>query len=157
MTGKSVAASPFASSPASTKTWKPKSAVESFASSPAPKKVLLPPQFPSESYEMTDSEDEDSDDDSYERQKKKPHPEWTKPANLAAILHYQYTSGDPKVDPDNVFGDFAAQSCDLAEMFGVNKERYKRRGSSGNWTKDRLTEREKMEFKRSQMGAARRY
>jgi hypothetical protein len=151
-TSKSAASSTYAASPSFSQTWK-KKPTGVVASSPAPKKDPSPPETPYESYMMTDSEDEGSDDDSLEPKPKKRYPEWTRPANLAAALHYQFTSRDPRMDPDNVFGDFSAQTCDLVEMFGENKERYKRRGSSGNWSKDRLTEREKSDYKRSQMEA----
>lgn len=139
------------SSPAATKKWNSASAKKTLAS--AVKKlspIKPPPQSPAyESYPMTDSEDEVSDEDEYNegraRKPAKRYPAWTHPQALAAALQKQYS--DPAMDPDLIFGDFSAQSCDLVAIFGDNnKDRYKRRGSSGNWTHDRLTDREKHEF-----------
>jgi hypothetical protein len=122
--------------------------VASAASALSPPKPPVPDE---ESYPLTDSEDEYSDcsdSDSRAMKKEKLVPDWARPEKLSYWLHYQYTSGDPKLDPDYIFGDFSGQTCDLEEVFGGTKDRYKRRGSSGNWTADRLTEREKHDFKR---------
>jgi Inner centromere protein, ARK binding region len=139
------------SSPAATtaKKWNSASAKKKLASAVKKLSPIQPPPSPAyESYPMTDSEDELSDEDEYnEGQARKPvkrYPAWTHPQVLAAALQKQYS--DPAMDPDLIFGDFSAQSCDLVAIFGDCKERYKRRGSSGNWTNDRLTEREKHEF-----------
>jgi Inner centromere protein, ARK binding region len=137
------------SSPAATKKWNPASAKKTLTSAVKKLSPRHPPQSPAyESYPMTDSEDEVSDEDEYnEGRSRKPakrYPAWTHPQALPAALQKQYS--DPAMDPDLIFGDFSAQSCDLVAIFGDVKDRYKRRGSSGNWTNDRLTEREKNEF-----------
>jgi hypothetical protein len=64
-------------------------------------------------------------------------------------LRSQYDSKKhgSKLDPDVIFTE--VETCDLEAIFDRKKDRYKKRTSSGNWTKDRVTAVEKLTYKRN--------
>ena len=113
-----------------------------------PSKVLSP----MDTYEISDREDSDTDDSDSESEndkQKKKIPTWAQRANLYSALEEQYNGriGSRKVDPDDIFPE--VQSCDLEAIFGPKKSKqYKRRASSGNWAKDKVTVAEKLVYKR---------
>ena len=57
-------------------------------------------------------------------------------------------TGSNKLDPDRLFGEIL--TCNLDEIFGdvKKKSRYKKRRSSGDWTKDHVTLEEKIKYKK---------
>ncbi|CAM9276719.1 unnamed protein product, partial [Ectocarpus sp. 8 AP-2014] len=120
-----------------------------------------------ESYEMSDhdgdtSESESDEEEMRERSRRsgKKIPAWAKGSALSEALTRQYATGQ-KVDPDKIFPEVF--TCDLEAIFpvesvveietggcvSVNKSRYHRRGSSANWTPDRVTPQEVLTYKRS--------
>ena len=105
-----------------------------------------------DTYEISDREDSDTDDSDSESEndkQKKKIPTWAQRANLYSALEEQYNGriGSRKVDPDDIFPE--VQSCDLEAIFGPKKSKqYKRRASSGNWAKDKVTVAEKLVYKR---------
>lgn len=119
---------------------------------PSTKPLRSPVLSPLDTYEMSDhggSSDTDEEEERARRQRKRV-PKWAHKENLRNALHRQYT--DNTVDPDALFGEVT--SCNLEAIFGRKKDKkYKKRTSSGNWTKDRATVAEKLAFKR-QMGYA---
>ena len=160
-TAKSLAPSPVASSqPTKLKTNakalkslndpanKPKPAVAKTNKKPVPEKPLSPKQ----TYEMSDreeeSESESDSDGEYERQRpKKTVPQWAQKSNLIRALEKQYADGPNRLDPDKIFGEVL--SCNLDEIFDKKKARYQRRTSSGNWSQDHVTAKEKLAYKRA--------
>lgn len=96
-------------------------------------------------YEMTDTES-DSDDESETSQNKpaKRIPEWSRREKLLKALKLQYSCDYP-IDPDVLFGE--VETCDLEEVFNKKSKMYRRRNSSGDWTKDRVTSEEKLAYK----------
>jgi Inner centromere protein, ARK binding region len=97
-------------------------------------------------YEITDNEDSDSDSDDEMSQEKaaKRIPEWAKRENLIKALNLQYSTNYP-IDPDELFGE--VETCDLEAIFNKKSNKYRRRNSSGDWTKDRVTSEEKRAYK----------
>ena len=127
---------------------KPKPAVVK----PNKKPVAEKPLSPKQTYEMSDREEEsvsESDSDSeYERRRpKKTVPQWAQKPNLIRALEKQYADGPNRQDPDKIFGEVL--SCNLDEIFDKKKARYQRRTSSGNWSRDRVTAKEKLAYKRA--------
>ena len=113
---------------------------------------------PEDNYEISDTEgssdeeDEDSDSDSSEsnKRKKKFVPLWAEKGQLQAALERQFgrQDGYAIIDPDELFGE--VETCDLKQIFGSPKAaKYKKRTSTGNWTKDRVTAAEKLAYKRT--------
>jgi hypothetical protein len=92
-------------------------------------------------YEMTDGECDSDCDSQYADTK--PIPNWARSANLMKALEIQYGTYYP-IDPDELFGE--CETCDLEAIFGKNPK-YRKRNSSGDWTKDRVTTAEKIRYK----------
>ncbi|CAN0478552.1 unnamed protein product [Ectocarpus sp. 12 AP-2014] len=94
------------------------------------------------------SESESDEEEMRERSRRsgKKIPAWAKGSALSEALTRQYATGQ-KVDPDKIFPEVF--TCDLEAIFPVNKSRYHRRGSSANWTPDRVTPQEVLTYKRS--------
>jgi hypothetical protein len=107
---------------------------------------LLSPKKPEDNYEISDKE-EDSDDNCEEHDRShKFVPQWC--ANYLELLAAQATT-----DPDTIFGCKVPRcdldlifSDDIYRKFGRNRP-VRRRGSSGEWKKDRLRPTEIHEYK----------
>jgi len=105
---------------------------------------------PMDTYEISDndgsssssSDDSDSSDDGKPQKKK---PSWSQSENLKAALRRQIAAPD-RLDPDRIFGEVT--TCNLEEIFKMKKSKYKKRASSGNWTKDELTWDNKIKYKK---------
>lgn len=115
---------------------------------------------PMDTYEMSDSgSDSESDESDYyesdyyeEEHHHKRVPKWAQPSNLAPAVEKQFMDGPGRIDPDAIFPEVS--TCDLASVFDKKKKaRYRKRTSSGNWTKDGVTAQENLVYKRS-MGFA---
>lgn len=50
------------------------------------------------------------------------------------------------MDPDRIFSE--VQSCDLDRVFEQSRSRHRPRGSTGNWLPDRLTDRERQQYRK---------
>lgn len=95
------------------------------------------------SYEMS-AEKRFNPDDSDDENSGKPIPKWARNANVMKV-HCEQTE-----DPDKVFKHVT--TVDLEQVFAstnIPKKRYRTRHSSGQWTRDRLTAKEEMEYKRN--------
>ncbi|KAJ1629701.1 hypothetical protein T492DRAFT_109695 [Pavlovales sp. CCMP2436] len=96
----------------------------------------------SEHKSSDDDEDEGEEEEEYVNPAKK-IPAWAAPEALNAALQRQFTA-----DPDDIFSN--VETCSLVDIFAPpgkeKKERYNRRGSSGNWKADQLTWREVHEY-----------
>lgn len=82
--------------------------------------------------------DESSDDEEATecRRGQKPAPEWAQPSSVLAALDQQRT-----LNPDRIFGEFKPPR--LEDIFkGQAIKKFRPRGSSANWSKDRLTAQE---------------
>jgi len=102
---------------------------------------------PMDTYEISDRDDSDSGESEYEeRTSKKKIPKWALKANLIPALEKQFLDGVDKLDPDEIFPEVT--TCDLEAIFDKKKNRYIKRTSSGNWTKDSVTQAEKLVYKR---------
>ena len=53
-------------------------------------------------------------------------------------------TGNIPLNPDEIFADMT--TCDLEKVFDMKKKRYQRRGSSGYWQTDRVTDDEKRAY-----------
>ena len=97
-----------------------------------------------QSYQMTPyrSDSEESDD---ECRPAKPVPQWAKSKNLSKQLQAQMSA-----DPDEIFKAHET-SCSLDDVFKTAKPKpcYKRRGSSGDWNRDRVTWKEEWFYKKA--------
>jgi len=107
---------------------------------------------PMDTYEISDREDSESDESEYssddEDKPEKKIPGWAKKMHLHKALLDQYDKKkNGTLDPDSIFPE--VETCDLAAIFDQKKTRYKKRTSSGNWTKDRVTVAEKLTYKRT--------
>lgn len=106
---------------------------------------------PMDTYEMSDREESESESDSEgdESKEHKKIPEWAQKSKLLDALRSQYDNSKEgnKLDPDVIFTE--VETCDLEAIFDRTKDRYKKRTSSGNWTKDRVTVAEKLTYKRN--------
>ena len=109
--------------------------------SPNPTKT---PEFTS--YEMTDGEydSDDDDEEAFSENNKKQIPDWARSKNLEKALEIQFSKDYP-IDPDELFGE--VETCNLEAIFGKRSSKYRHRNSSGDWTKDRVTEEEKRWYK----------
>lgn len=89
----------------------------------------------------------ESDDD--DARPVKPVPDWARSDKLGPVLYAQ-----TRVDPDMIFV-CSTKTCSLEDVFGETpkKRDYVRRGSSGNWTDDRLSWKEELRYKKT-MGFA---
>jgi len=119
-------------------------------SQPVPRPEVLSPM---DTYEMSDREESDSSDyDSDEDEKaRKKIPKWAQKHNLIPALERQFMDGPQRLDPDEIFPEVS--TCNLELVFDQKKARYKKRTSSANWAKDRVTAAEKLVYKRT-MGFA---
>jgi len=100
-----------------------------------------------------ESSEEEEEEEQRSRSKKK-IPEWAKPKNLMKALKRQegVEPGSKKMDPDRIFAPVT--TCDLSEIFPTRiRKRFKKRFSTGNWSKDTVSEAELAIYRR-QMGFA---
>lgn len=107
----------------------------------------LPPKKPEDNYELSDV-DPESDDDAREStdRSRKQVPDWSK--DFTAALSRQTNA-----DPDSIFSH-KVPPCRLEDIFGEGLYReagktrpVRRRGSSSDWTKDRLTHKDVRAYK----------
>lgn len=95
------------------------------------------------SYEMSAQKRYNSEDEE-EENPGKPIPKWAKNANVAKVHCEQ------KEDPDKLFKRIT--KVDLEQVFAnaaEPKKRYRQRHSSAHWTRDRLTAKEELEYKKN--------
>lgn len=110
-----------------------------------------PESMPEDNYDISDKEESD-DEDEFEGEPSKPRkyiPLWAQKEKLLPALEKQFSHVDDNyIDPDELFGE--VESCDLKAIFGSPRKKghYQRRTSSGNWTNDRATVAEKLEYRR---------
>jgi hypothetical protein len=112
------------------------------AKSPVP---IKSPEFTN--YEMTDGEydsDDEDDDEAFGESNKKQIPDWARSKKLEKALEIQF-SKNYSIDPDELFGE--VETCNLEAIFGKRSSKYRHRNSSGDWTKDRVTDEEKRWYK----------
>ena len=103
---------------------------------------------PMDTYEMSDREEDSSDYDSEEEAKpKKRIPRWARKENLIPALERQFLDGPHRMDPDSIFAEVS--TCDLESIFANKKARYKKRTSSANWAKDKVSAAEKLVYSRA--------
>ena len=103
---------------------------------------------PMDTYEMSDRDEDSSDYDSEEEAKpKKRIPRWARKENLIPALERQFLDGPHRMDPDTIFPEVS--TCDLESIFANKKARYKKRTSSANWAKDKVTAAEKLVYSRA--------
>ena len=100
------------------------------------------------------SQEPDSDSDGEDEGSKSKLPSWAQPKELSAQLQQQ----DDPTKGDAIFGQqihFMPEACSLREIFGegVTKKSHHRRGSSGCWDLDRLTQEEEEQYINSHAGA----
>lgn len=102
---------------------------------------------PEVQYEISPMRDSDDSDD--EDRPRKEVPGWARGPQLAEALQRQKT-----MDPDRIFQS-KPSSCDLEEVFGgfdtlrPRKRDPTRRTSSGDWTKDKLSGREELAYRKA--------
>ena len=115
---------------------------------PPPPANELNLRSPLDTYQISDRDESDSDesDDSGSGPKKK-IPDWAQKENLIPALKKQYDDNGNRLDPDALFPE--VETCDLEAIFDKKRNRFKKRTSSGNWTKDRVTVAEKLVYKRT--------
>ena len=129
----------------------PLSAMKGQATPGAQKQLFKKKSLEVTSYEMSADRERGnySDDSSSEseevkaRRKGKKIPDWATKNNVAKAVNQQRT------DPDKHFTRI--QGVNLEDVFASTnqqKMRYRSRNSSGQWTKDRLTAKEEMEYKK---------
>jgi len=104
---------------------------------------------PEDNYDISDREGSDSDSDSEDEAPRKRVPDWARSKELIPALQAQFCDATKRIDPDTIFPE--VQSCDLEDIFDQKKSRYSRRTSSGEWTKDQITQGEKITY-RKEMG-----
>ena len=105
---------------------------------------------PEDTYEISDREGSDDESDSDEESApRKRVPDWARSKELIPALQAQFCDASNRIDPDTIFPE--VQSCDLEDIFDQKKSRYSRRTSSGEWTKDQITQGEKITY-RKEMG-----
>lgn len=119
---------------------------------PQPPKTPLtqrqPRQKEEPQWELTDERKRgvsESSDEIRERRRRKVIPQWAKTTAVWKTLQNE------KGDPDVVFAR-GAPSCNLESVFtieeGTTTRKFRPREDSGDWTRDRLTAKEEMEYKR---------
>jgi len=115
------------------------------------REMKLPPPNPEDNYELSDK-GEESEAEEPDRSHKHV-PRWS-------CQYLELIEKQSDIDPDTIFGR-SVPNCDLMTIFPeklykqCDKERPKRkRGSSGEWRKDRLTTQEVGQYKKK-MGHAR--
>ena len=96
-------------------------------------------------YELSDREDSSDSESDDESTHGKRVPEWARAPQLEAALRAQY--GSAPIDPDSIFPEVT--TVDLSKVFQVpsRSRRMGYRTSSGNWQWDRVTQREKLEYR----------
>jgi len=106
-----------------------------------PKMIPLGPKFSEDQYEVTDKDTDSENEPSPNTRSRKHIPAWCTNWRQKAIAQIA-------VDPESIFGS-SAPKCDLDVIFteknyrSMGLSRPKRvRGSSGNWTFDKLTQEE---------------
>jgi len=106
----------------------------------------LPPKQSDDNYEISDADESENEDQARERRKKKFVPTWTK-------KYVEELNRQADIDPDTIFGNRVPHCC-LEDIFtdAVYKQAGKgrprrRRGSSGNWSRDKLTRPEVENYK----------
>jgi len=91
--------------------------------------------------------DNSSDDEFFDRLVRRPYPQWVQTNALDEALESQF--GINRINPDLIFPDYF-ETCDLKAVFSPFETRRIRsknyRGSTGNWSKDKLTFREKTKY-----------
>ena len=125
---------------------KQQSAPSAAAKHPERRPTILSPM---DTYEMSDREETDSDSSDYDSEDDKPRkkiPKWAQKQNLIPALERQFIDGPGRGDPDEIFPEVS--TCNLELVFDQKKARYKKRTSSANWTKDKVTVAEKLVYKR---------
>jgi len=111
--------------------------------------AMAPPARPSqESYVISPYRESDSEEDSEDDSRPKKHqPRWARGNELKEALHRQVG-----LDPDRIFNS-KVSTCPLDEVFAVvcpvKRKKYLKRGSSGNWLKDRLTIKEEEDYRKA--------
>ena len=142
-TGKSY----YYNASSATTTWERPKAASGRASSSA--EIQIPTHKSSHS-SVDDDESEDESGDEGGAGGKRKLPSWANPKELMSQLQRQHnpTRGD------DVFGQqihLMEEACALKEIFGseVTNKRHHRRGSSGCWDLDRLTEQEEQAYQKS--------
>lgn len=105
---------------------------------------------PDDNYIMSEPEsDEDEEVLPTSSESKKMIPEWARGALLEQTIHAQFGDSGEKIDPDTIFPFIS--TCDLDLIFGRPTHKQLRRGSSGLWEQDKLTQLE-IERYRIEMG-----
>jgi hypothetical protein len=110
-------------------------------------------QIPTHKSSHSSVEDDESEDESGDEggaASKRKLPSWANPKELMSQLQQQ----DNPTQGDDVFGQqihLMEEACALKEIFGseVTNKRHHRRGSSGCWDLDRLTEQEEQAYQKS--------
>ena len=100
---------------------------------------------PEDNYDLSDK-DASSDSESESERPRKRIPDWARGPNLEAALHAQF--GGTTIDPDLIFAPVKGASCDLEVMFARQRERYRLRRSTGDWSRDHLTSRERQKYRK---------
>jgi len=98
-----------------------------------------------DNYDLSDKE-ASSDSESDNEKPRKRIPDWARGPNLEAALHAQF--GGTTIDPDLIFAPVKGSSCDLEVVFARQRERYRLRRSTGDWSKDQLTSRERHKYRK---------
>ena len=113
-----------------------------------PEQARAPPRPPArhievQSYEISPYKS-GSDSENEEERPRKPVPAWARSDALGPVLYAQ-----ARADPDSIF-IHPARTCSLTDVFqcaGNKKRDFSRRGSSGNWEEDQLTQAEELAFR----------
>ena len=142
---KSTGKSYYYNASTSTTTWE-RPAASGRASSST--EVQIPTHKTSHSSVEDDESEEESGDEGGAAKRKLPS--WANPKELMSQLQQQ----DNPTQGDDVFGQqihLMEEACALKEIFGseVTNKRHHRRGSSGCWDLDRLTEQEEQAYQKS--------
>jgi len=98
-----------------------------------------------DNYVMSDknsdsSSDENESDSEDEKKPKKKIPIWAQRPALEIALKTQ------RLDPDEIFQ--RVYSCNLDDIFIKKKKKFNKRTSSSEWTRDKVTMKEEIEYKR---------
>ena len=142
---KSTGKSYYYNASTSTTTWE-RPAASGRASSST--EVQIPTHKTSHSSVEDDESEEESGDEGGAAKRKLPS--WANPKELMSQLQQQ----DNPTQGDDVFGQqihLMEEACALKDIFGseVTNKRHHRRGSSGCWDLDRLTEQEEQAYQKS--------
>jgi len=109
------------------------------------RKFELPPKLVEDNYEISD-QDSDPDDSVERKRAAKPYPKWHD-------SFLQTLESQANFDPDTIFGP-KVPPCRLEDIFtdelykqGKKERPVRKRGSSGNWQKDRLSDSDVQKYK----------